>query len=373
MHILIAVLHRPIKPTGVCRYAANLAQCLADRSEVSKVTLVIGEWQTDYFKSAFSLQSSKINVLSIKIANQAISRNFWYLFGLPKLAQTYCPDILHLAFPIPFFRFFFKSPITATIHDLYPYEYPENFGYPRVVFNRFFLKLCINYSDGLACVSQTTLESLRHYFPNITGKKMAVVYNYVDFGSIQPQQPDFIDKNQPFLLCVAQHRKNKNLDILLQSFGLLIQKSDLSTSSQLIIVGSPGPETNKIKCLLKQLGLENCALMVSAINDSELSWLYQHCLLFVIPSSTEGFCIPLAEALYFSSRVVCSNIPIFQEVGSNQCTYFDLQDDKVENLYRAMSQALNEPSQDQSHRGNRFSRKATSDSILELYSNIKCY
>ena len=45
MHILIAALHRPTKPTGVCRHAVNLAQCLADTDEVDKVTLVIGAWQ----------------------------------------------------------------------------------------------------------------------------------------------------------------------------------------------------------------------------------------------------------------------------------------------------------------------------------------
>ena len=54
MHILIAALHRPTKPTGVCRHAANLAQCLADTPEVSKVTLIVGTWQKDYFEQFFN-------------------------------------------------------------------------------------------------------------------------------------------------------------------------------------------------------------------------------------------------------------------------------------------------------------------------------
>ena len=36
MHVLIAALHRPVKPTGVCRHAANLARCLAAKPDVSK-------------------------------------------------------------------------------------------------------------------------------------------------------------------------------------------------------------------------------------------------------------------------------------------------------------------------------------------------
>ena len=54
MHILIAALHRPSKPTGVCRHAANLAQCLADTKEVTKVTLIVGAWQRHYFETFIS-------------------------------------------------------------------------------------------------------------------------------------------------------------------------------------------------------------------------------------------------------------------------------------------------------------------------------
>ncbi|MFM6813992.1 MAG: glycosyltransferase family 1 protein, partial [Dolichospermum sp.] len=67
MHILIPALHRPTKPTGVCRYAANLAQCLADTPEVNKVTLIVGSWQKDYFELFFN--SQKIQLISIEIQN----------------------------------------------------------------------------------------------------------------------------------------------------------------------------------------------------------------------------------------------------------------------------------------------------------------
>jgi glycosyltransferase involved in cell wall biosynthesis len=107
--------------------------------------------------------------------------------------------------------------------------------------------------------------------------------------------------------------------------------------------------------------------MVSAIIDSELCWLYQNCQLFITPSSTEGFCIPLAEALYLSCRVVCSAIPIFKEVGSEHCVYFDLQDNPVENLSQAISQALERPSPDRSFRDDRFSKASAAHQYLKLY------
>lgn len=370
MHILIAALHRPEKPTGVCRYAVNLAQCLASTETVSQVTLVIGTWQKHYFESSFTLNSDKIKLVDIDIQNNSIARNLWFLFGLPRLVQQLRPTYVHLSFPLPFLRSLFLCPVVATIHDLYPYEYPDNFGY-QALFNRLFLQQCIHQSDGLTCVSQTTLASLNHFFPKINSKKItSVIYNYVDFSGITPQSLKIENKlYNPFLLTIGQHRKNKNLDLLIQSFALLLQQNKLPSSTKLVIVGSSGPETDHLSQLISQLSLEEQVLMVSAINDSELCWLYQNCQLFIIPSSTEGFCIPLAEALYLSCRVVCSAIPIFEEVGSEACIYFNLQNNPVENLSQAITQALNQPHTDK-NRDDRFSKANAANQYLKLYSKM---
>jgi hypothetical protein len=52
-----------------------------------------------------------------------------------------------LLFPIFIWRSLFNCPTLTTIHDLYPYEFPENFGYPNVIFNQLFLKQCINHTN----------------------------------------------------------------------------------------------------------------------------------------------------------------------------------------------------------------------------------
>jgi glycosyltransferase involved in cell wall biosynthesis len=347
---------------------------LAETEEVNQVTLVIGKWQERYFERAFSLESPKIRLQSIDIKNSSLSRNLWFLFGLPKLAKELNPDIIHLSFPIPLLRSRFLCPVVATIHDLYPYECPENFGYQQVLFNQFFLQQCINQSDGLTCVSKTTLESLKRFFPNIASQKTtSVIYNYVDFSEIIPKFPVELENqlSEPFLLTVGQHRKNKNLDLLIQAFALLLKTNKLETSTKLVIVGSSGPETDNLAKSIAQLFLEKQVLMVSAINDSELCWLYQNCQLFVIPSSTEGFCIPLAEALHLSCKVVCSAIPVFQEVGSESCIYFDLRGDSVENLSLAIAKALDRPPPDKSFRDDRFSKAGAAHEYLKLYSQVR--
>jgi glycosyltransferase involved in cell wall biosynthesis len=62
-----------------------------------------------------------------------------------------------------------------------------------------------------------------------------------------------------------------------------------------------------------------------------------------MPSSIEGFCLPLAEAMHLSCKVVCSDIPIFREIGSATCVYFSLQDNPIGNLAQAISQVIQQP------------------------------
>lgn len=374
MHILIPVLHRPHKPTGVCRHAANLAECLTDTEKIQKITLVTGKWQANYFKTNFNLNSPKINLVEIDIKNNSFSRNTWFLVGLPKLANKLNPDLIHLSFPFPFIRQWFTCPVVATIHDLYPYECPENFGFPQVWFNRLFLSQCISNADGLTCVSEVTLESLKTYFEKtIANKQTSVVYNYVEFDSTEPKPPEAISFSEDygFLLTVAQHRKNKNLDLLINAYNVLLENKTLTNQSKLIIVGSSGPETQNILNLIKSLSLQEQVILLSAIDDNQLCWLYKFCQLFVIPSSTEGFCLPLVEALSLKSKVLCTDIPIFKEVCSNSnCLYFSLNSNSIENLAEMINLAIKQPQEVIDTTSWQFSKQIVAQKYMDFYKKL---
>jgi len=378
MHVLIPVLHRPTEPTGVCRHAVNLAQCLVKTIHIDHVTLLIGEWQKMYFEKSFDLNSPKIKTIAIDIPNTSSSRNLWFLFGLPKVAQQLHPDIIHLAFPLPFIRRWFDRPLVSTIHDLYPYDYPENFGYPQVWFNQLFLKQCVYSSDGLTCVSKTTLNSLSQYFPSINRKNQAraVIYNYVNFDSKSLIVPSDIEACPPsnFILCVAQHRKNKNLDLLIKAFAQLVERKTYP-SLKLILVGGTGPETENLENLVNVLSLRSEVLFLSALSDQELCWLYNNCQVFAIPSSTEGFCLPLVEALFFGSRVVCSNISIFREVtevASDRCQFFNLSGDSLANLTVVLEKALSLKNSESCFSiKDKFSEEVISKQLTDFYSQVQ--
>jgi glycosyltransferase involved in cell wall biosynthesis len=353
-----------------------LALGLAERDEVCQVSVIIGVWQTPYFASSFGLTSSKIKLIEVDIKNSSSVRNRWFLTGLPQMANHLRPDVVHLSFPLPILRRWFNAPVVATIHDLYPYEYPQNFGYPQVWFNQGFLNWCVNQVDGLSCVSKTTLAALETYFPKLAPQKpLEVIYNSVEIAPDEPTLPTAFQGNysQPFILGVAQHRKNKNLDLLVRAYAALLQDHSIEPGTRLILVGSTGPETAALHQLVSTLELTESVNFLSGLSDNELSWLYQQAALFVMPSSTEGFCLPLVEAQAAGCPVVCSDIPIFREIAGPQCWYFSLDSQALPNLINAVRKTLASNQPRQRFINPLFSRATTTQQYLTFYHKLISY
>jgi glycosyltransferase involved in cell wall biosynthesis len=325
MHVLISAVSSAHHPSGICRHAANLARGLCETAEISKVTLLVGQWQAGYFVSKFKLGDRKLQVVSTNALKQAIARNLWYCWGLSKAVGEYAPDVVHLSFPVPFARPRIACPVVVSLHDMYPYDIPENVGAPRVYFNRWFLQQCLKGSDLVACSSDFTLERLRHYMPTIAAEKAWRVHQGVGINSDKLRRPMLSEPgDHPFLLVVAQHRRNKNLGLLLLAFAELRRRDARYRKWRLVIVGGSGPETPLLQGRLRQLSLQRYVAFLSAVSDDELGWLYKNCVACVAPSTIEGFGLPVLEALACGSRVVCSDIPAFREVGGSGCEYFSL-------------------------------------------------
>jgi glycosyltransferase involved in cell wall biosynthesis len=369
MNLLITAMSSATGPSGICRHAYNLALCAASRSEVLQITLVLGKWQEFYFRNSFSLKAIRINVVSVNISNDAFARNLWYLRDLPKLADEVAADIVHLSFPAPIRRSAMRCPVVVSLHDLYPYDEPDNFGFPKVFFNRVFLQQCLKEVDCVACVSKATLSRLEVRFPRFAHRKSVVVHNCVTILSNQPVLP--AGKRCKFALMVAQHRANKNIPLALKAFEELLQQKKIDRHASLLLVGNHGPETAAVVSLIKRRSLEASVELIDGVSDGELRWLYANCEFLMAPSSTEGFGLPVAEGLFCGSRIVCSDIPAFREIGGDACHYFDLHARSESSaMVGAICNALADPTR-QAKRLERFLLENVAKEYAALYVQLR--
>lgn len=368
MNLLITAISSATSPSGICRHAYNLARCAASRGEM-QVTLVLGKWQEMYFRNSFDLNVIEVSVVPVDISNDAFARNMWYLRDLPKLADEVAADIVHLSFPVPIRRYSIRCPVVVSLHDLYPYDEPNNFGFPRVFFNRVFLQRCLNEVDGVACVSEITLSRLKVRFPRVAHRKSVVVHNCITIGFNEPVKPAGL--HSKFVLMVAQHRRNKNILLALDVFDQLLQRRSIDPSTLLLLIGNQGPETPMIGSFIEQRALAASVKSIDGVTDGELRWLYENCEFLMVPSSMEGFGLPVAEGLYCGSRVVCSDIPAFREIGGDACYYFDLHAESESSaMIEAICKALSTPPMP-AKRLERFIPQNIAREYAALYSQLR--
>lgn len=344
MRILVAAASFATSISGLQRHAFNMARCLLLRPEVSALHIVVAPWQCDLAQAAGLPADVRLSIHIADINRSSLSRNLWYYRRLPQLARRLQVDLVHLSYPMPVNAAAFHCPTAVSLHDLYPYEIPMNFGFPKFILNRLVLQQCLRSVDAIACVSESTRMRLKQYMPAAVWRKAARIYNCVELAPTSASECPFAGwRGEPFILCVAQHRRNKNITTLIRAFSRLLHSGEIEAAARLVIIGMAGPESGAIRRLIASHGLGTSVNLLEGLSEPELQWCYRHCEVLAAPSLTEGFGLPVAEGLLAGCRVVCSDIAAHREIAGEQCQFVSLREYAVEALAGAILDALAAP------------------------------
>jgi glycosyltransferase involved in cell wall biosynthesis len=275
--------------------------------------------------------------------------------------------VVHLAYPVLVKRRAFFCPTIVTLHDLYPYDIPANFGFPKVLVNRIVLQQCLREVDAIACVSESTLSRLDVYGQQLALQKAVTIHNCVEPGPTIAIDTPFPGWNgEPFFLCVAQHRRNKNILLALEVFHRLLHNQEIKPSTRFVLIGIEGPETARIRRYISSAGLSQHVVLLHGVSEAELHWCYAHCELLLAPSIVEGFGLPIVEAMMHQCRIVCSDIPAFREVGGSSCRYVSLKSPAEEAFVLATAMEL-KTIRFRAASTDRFSCVRVAEAYLQLY------
>jgi glycosyltransferase involved in cell wall biosynthesis len=344
MKVLIAAASFASTISGLQRHALNLARCLLQLPEITEVHLLLAPWQCNFAQCVGLPSDARLRTHIADIKRNSFSRNLWYYRSLPQLAAHLDADVLHLSYPMPLNRQAFHCSTVVTLHDLYPYEIPANFGFPKFLFNRAVLQQCLRAADAIACVSEATLLRLKQYTPAPVWRKAVRIYNCVEpETAVASESPIPNWKRAPFLLCVAQHRRNKNIPTLIRAFDRLIASDWIAANTKLVVIGTRGPETSAILHATNNTRVRDRIHFLEGLSEPQLQWCYQRCDALIAPSLTEGFDLPVSEGLIAGCRIVCSDIPAHREVAAANCSYFPLCENAVDHLAATVADILDAP------------------------------
>jgi len=125
---------------------------------------------------------------------------------------------------------------------------------------------------------------------------------------------------KPFLLCVAHTYPHKNVEKLVDAFCLL----EARLSHQLVLVGKARRGESAVQESLDNIQNSKRVVRLSDLPDTILQTLYQEADIFILPSSYEGFGLPVVEAMMAGLPVVIPKMASLPEVGGEYAFYVDL-------------------------------------------------
>jgi glycosyltransferase involved in cell wall biosynthesis len=201
----------------------------------------------------------------------------------------------------------------------------------RLVFSQY-LKYQWRNSEFFITPTDFSISELQKYV-GYNEKNIVKSYFGIDKELLNATDLPKLEKKYD-VIYVGHFEKRKNHAPLLHAIARV--NKDLKVK----LIGYDTGLQSSLEKLASELGLTNTTF--ESVNNDTLLWqYYRESKVFVYPSIYEGFGIPTIEALVLGVPVICSDIPVFHEIGGDLVNYFDPQD--PEDIARKLQKTLDLP------------------------------
>ena len=302
------------------------------RTYIKELTLAIDKHGSDNIEYTFSHDINKLvnNQLYLNSSNQLIRWLFqlnyliWKQVILPFKLLFYKPDYLICPDYISP-RLTFSTKRITVIHDSLFWDYPKNYS---PLWRKYFISL-INFGINEKTQIITTSNYSKKNLLKVIKKTTLIDFVYQSFESIMDFKNNLASKillPESYILHIGSFEKRKDLITLVKAFHV-IKKKEPNKKIKLVLAGAQVVNGNKkiikqIKRYVLNNDLENEVILPNYISNEDTYQYYNNALMYVFPSLDEGFGIPIIESFTYSLPVICSDTPVFKEIGNDSVTYF---------------------------------------------------
>lgn len=211
------------------------------------------------------------------------------------------------------------------VHDLIPLTHPQYCRAGEHDRHLTRLRNAVRVASGIVCNSQATLDGL-HALCGQQGwglpPTVVALLAPEKINSVQLTRP----MAAPYFVFVSTIEPRKNHLMILKIWQrLAVQLGD--KAPHLVIIGQRGWDYGAVVDLLEDSALKRLVTEIPACTDPEMVNYLQHARAMLFPSFTEGFGMPVVEALAQGLPVIASDLHVFREFAGVIPEYVDVSDE----------------------------------------------
>jgi len=209
------------------------------------------------------------------------------------------------------------------VHDLIPITHPEFCRAGEKDRHQARMNTILATAAGVIGNSQATLDSLAAYARDVRLPLPPAVAAWLGATPLPSQEAPAVAPSRPTFVILGTIEGRKNHLMLLHVWTRLAQRLG-PRSPQLLVIGQRGWECEQAIDLIERSEvLRGSVVEIGRCGDLELASHLAGARALLFPSLTEGFGLPLIEALSSGTPVIASDLPVFREIGQNIPDFLD--------------------------------------------------
>ena len=267
------------------------------------------------------------NVVPVVLCPQARHPVLWYMFfewAVPRALRRYRIDLyLSTDGMMPLHP---CIPTLCVIHDLNFEHSSDNLKPSHQRYMTHFFPRFAHAATRIATVSEYSKQDIVTTY-GVDASLVDVVYDgaHERYRQHSDEEKRSVRERYtggaPYIIFVSTILKRKNLANLLLAFDKI--KNTASDDLKLVVVGSRVWWRDELEAAYNGMSHSDDVIMPGHVSPDDLSGLVSAAEALVYPSYFEGFGIPILEAMYAETAVICSQATSMPEVGGDAVLYID--------------------------------------------------
>ncbi len=290
----------------------------------------------------------------------------WEQISIPRLVHRHQVDILLAPYNTAPLRLPRSTRLVLVVHDLIfmdPLPFSRSlYQNAGRFYRRFVVPRVVPRAELILTVSNYTSQQLQSRF-KLDPSRIRVIPVSLD-EEWYAALPAYAAAS-PYVLAVAGEAPSKNLARALDAFALC-RRHTHDPALRMKVAGVRPAFHPAFQALVGRLGIADVVDFLPYLPVAEMRILYQQAQVCFMPSLSEGFGIPVLEAMASGTPVAASAVTSLPEVGGDAALYFD--PTSTESMASTLKKIVSEPAiaADLSRRGRIQARRFHPDAVREL-------